>query len=130
MQKYFTEDDLLEVSGMYHSIEHISCLDAAGINDSEVTDEEINRWISLADEDCRVKLKYLLEYRALSDFESAYHIAETVIQSSCRNMPYREAWRVLLQKKDVHTEEMAIAYLVEHAPQDECWDLVTSYWDS
>ncbi len=117
------------VSGMYHSVEHISSLNAAGINDSEVTDEDINRWISLADEDSRVKLEYLLEYRAISDYESAYHIAETVIHSGCRNMPYREAWRVLLQKKDEHTEEMAIEYLSYHMPQDECWDLVTDYWD-
>lgn len=115
---------------MYHSVEHISSLDAAGINDSEITDEKINCWISLADEDSRVKLKYLLEYRALSDYESAYHIAEAIIRSRCRNMPYMEAWRTLLQKKDEHTEQMAIAYLVEHTPQDECWDIVTSYWDS
>ena len=114
----------------YHSIEQISSLDAAGIDDSEITDEEINSWISLADEDCRVKLKYLLEYRALSDYESAYHIAETIIQSGCRNMPYMEAWKTLLQKKDEHTEQMAIAYLIEHTPQDESWDIVTSYWDS
>lgn len=114
----------------YHSVEHISYLDAAGINDSEITDEEINSWISLADEDCRIKLKYLLEYRALSDYESAYHLAETIIQSGCRNMPYMEAWRTLLQKKDEHTEQMAIAYLVEHTSQDECWDIVTSYWDA
>lgn len=118
------------VSRMYHSVEHICSLDAAGINSSEITDEEINSWISLADEDSRVKLKYLLEYRALSDYESAYHIAEAIIQSGCRNMPYTEAWRTLLQKKDEHTEQMAITYLVEHTPQDECWDIVTSYWDS
>lgn len=114
----------------YHSVEHISSLNAAGIVDSEISDEEINSWISLADEDGTVRLKYILEYRALSDYESAYHIAEAIIQSGCRNMPYREAWRTLLQKKDKHTEQMAVAYLVEHTPQDECWDIVTSYWDS
>lgn len=115
---------------MYHSVEHISSLDAADINDAEITDEEINSWIRIADEDSRVKLKYLLEYRSLSDYESAYHIAETIIQSGSRNMPYMEAWRTLLQKKDKHTEEMAVAYLVEYTPQDECWDIVNSYWDS
>ena len=114
----------------YNSVEHISFLDAAGIVDADITDEDIIQWISCPDDDGRTKLKYLLEYRALTDPDSAYCIAEAVIQSGNRNMPYREAWRALLQKKDHHTEEMAIEYIVDHTPQDECWDLVTAYWDS
>ena len=115
---------------LYHSVENISNLDVAGIDDAAITDADINRWISLADDGGTVRLKYLLEYRAVSDYESAYHIAEIVINSRCRNMPYREAWEILLQKKDKHTEDMVIEYLVQHTSQDECWDLVTSYWDS
>lgn len=66
----------------------------------------------------------------MSNPDSAYNIAEEIIRSGNRNMPYKEAWRALLQKKDPHTEEMAIEYIIDHTPQDECWDLVTAYWDS
>ena len=111
---------------MYHSVELICSLDASGINDAGITEDDVRRWISLED---RSRLKYLLEYRAVSDYASAYQIAEIIIKSDARNMPYREAWKILLQKKDEHTEEMAIEYLSCHMPQDECWDLVTDYWD-
>lgn len=114
----------------YHTLEHLCSIYAYDLIDAEVTDEDIRHWISHALDEDRAKLKTIMEYRTISDYESAYHIAEMIIRSGNRNMPYWEAWQTLLRRKDAHTEELTVDYLIDHTPSDECWKLVSSYWDS
>lgn len=113
----------------YLSTNQICYLDATGITNGSVSEAEIMGWIKSGKGDSWSKLKYIMEYRAVSDYESAYRIAAAIIESNSPRMPRKEAWRILLRKRDSQTEEMAFQYIAEHTPQDECWDVVTDYWE-
>lgn len=125
--RFESMDNALRVA--YPTVEDLSWMDAVAVTDKEITDELVNQWMETPDASGSINLKYLLEYRSRVDYERAYALAETIIHSRNRQLPHREAWRILLQRRYDHTEELATSYLVEHEPQDDCWDLVTSFWE-
>ena len=71
---------------------------------------------------------YLSGYRK----EEAYTIAKLIFDNFdeyyLRNAQ-KSAVKEMLKHHNEEAEQYMINYLVDHTSNDECWDLVNSYWD-
>lgn len=98
-------------------------------DDQDYTEEAIDKLIENPSSDNSLTLACIIQYRRVSDPESAYRISEKIVQKDHMWLPYREAWKTLIRYKDEHTESLVMEYLIDNDWHDACWDVVNSYWD-
>ena len=119
----------------YNSYPTIQAL--AGISNAEVdikgdVVEYAKQLILSRDEEEVVKLDYLLMYLSEYRKEEAYTIAKLIFDNFdehyLRNAQ-KSAVKEMLKHHNEEAEQYMINYLVDHTSNDECWDLVNSYWD-
>jgi hypothetical protein len=109
----------------------------AGIINAEVdvkanATEYAKTLISSYDEECVIKLDYLMKYLSEYRKEEAYSIAKMILDSEdgCfLKSAQKSAIKELLNHRNEETERYLIDYLVNHNSEDPCWDLVSSYWE-
>ncbi len=113
----------------YPTVEELTDIYAAHLENTEITDELIDGWFSKRDEESMLYLKYVLIHLSFTDKPRAYRLAKKIISDDSYGLPFKEAFRVLLKDKSEETENLFIDYIVNHSPGDDCWDIVNSYWD-
>lgn len=98
-------------------------------DNQDYSEDTINKLIENPSYENGLILEWLIRYRREQDPESAYKISEKIVCKDAIYLPYREAWKTLIKRKNEHVENMVIEYLVNNTPNDSCWDIVNSYWD-
>lgn len=99
------------------------------LENSEITDELIDSWLSEKSTENMHRLEYVLIYFSHVDKEKAYSLATKIITDGSQELPVKVAYKVLLTDKNPQTEKLFIDYLVNHSGNDECSNIVNSYWD-
>lgn len=140
--RIFSEENSFgEFSGKlwrYPTVEELSFLYALDIPGEDITDELFERWLSAPQSDDNFfRLKYSLIFLERTDSEKAFRLARRVVKAAdgvpraeeYEMLPQRLAFRVLLRDKSEQTEQLFIDYLVNHHPGDECFDIVSAYWN-
>ncbi len=88
--------------------------------------------ISSNDEECAIKLDYLMKYLSEYRKEEAYSIAKMILDQEDEyylKSAQKSAIKELLNHRNDETEQYMIDYLANHNSKDPCWDLVSSYWE-
>lgn len=114
----------------YNPIDVMTGFFAAGLDESDLTDELIKEWIGSHDSRDKDKLESALLYLAKTDPERACAFAKLVIAVKDDTISQtKTAFEVLLKHKSPETEQLFLDYLVSHDNKSLCWDVVTSYWE-
>ncbi len=112
----------------YPTVEELTNIYAAHLENTEITDELIDGWFSKRDEKSMLYLKYVLIHLRFTDKPRAYQLAKRIVSDGSYGLP-KEVFKVLLKDKSEETENLFIDYIVNHSPGDECWDIANSYWE-
>ena len=121
--------DIKPETKAYPTVDELTNIYAIGLENTEITDELIDKWFADRNTENIIKLKYVLVYFSFNDKPRAYQLARKIISDGFQDLPLREAYKALLGDKTEHTEKLYINYLVNHTSGDECWDIVNSYWN-
>lgn len=121
--------DIKPETKAYPTVDELTNIYAIGLENTEITDELIDKWFADRNTENVLKLKYVLINFTFKDKIKAYHLARKIIADGSRDLPLKEAYKALLSDKTEHTEKLFIDYFVSHTRGDECWDIVNSYWD-
>ena len=122
------EEDLHLVN--YIPIDVLTGFFAAGLDESDITEELIHEWIGSCESRDKEKLECALLYLAKTDPERACTFAKLVIAVRDDMLfPTKTAFEVLLKHKSPETEQLFLDYLISHDKKSLCWDVVTSYWE-
>lgn len=119
-------------STCYPTIKSLAGIINAEVNIEGDLLEYTKHLILLRDEENVTKLRYLMEYLSDIQTEETYAVAKIILDKDddyLPRLPVRSAIKSLLHFRNEETEQYMINYLVNHSPDDECWDLVNSYWD-
>lgn len=113
----------------YPTVKELADIYAAGLENTNITDELLNEWLAGESDESCILLEYVLAYFMRTDKARAFDTARKIISRSSCDLPKREAYKVLLHDRSEQTEKLFIDYLVEHSAADECWDIANMYWD-
>ncbi len=113
----------------YPTVEELTGIYAANLENTEITDELIDGRFSKRDKESMIYLKYVLIHLRFTDKPRAYRLARRIVSDGSYGLPVKEAFKVLLKDRSEETENLFIDYIVNHSPGDECWDIANSYWD-
>ena len=87
--------------------------------------------ISSHDEECAIKLDYLMKYLSGYHKEEAYNVAKMILAEEDEYLlkaAQKSAIKELMNHRNEETEQYFINYLANHNSEDPNWDLVGSYW--
>ena len=121
--------DIKPETEAYPTVDELTNIYAIGLENTEITDELIDKWFADRNTENVLKIKYVLIDFIFKDKIKAYRLARKIIADGSRDLPLKEAYKALLSDKTEHTEKLYIDYLVNHTSGDECWDIVNSYWE-
>ena len=116
----------------YPTIETLAGIINAEVDIKANAVEYAKALISSHNEECAVKLDYLMKYLSEHRKEEAYNIAKMILDEEDEyfvKLAHKSAIKELLNYRNEETEQYIINYLVNHNSKDPCWDLVNSYWE-
>lgn len=114
----------------YIPIDVLTGFFAAGLDESDITEEQIKDWIRSPYSRDKDKIKQALLYLAKIDPERACTFAKIVIAVKDDTLfPTKTAFEVLLKHKSPETEQLFLDYLISHDKTSRYWEIVTSYWE-
>ncbi len=112
----------------YPTVEELTNIYAVQLENADITDEMLNEWMEPHDSEKICKLRYALVHFIYNNRPRAIELAKKIIAANHSALPVKEAYRALLHDKSEQTEKMFVDYLIDHSSDDECWEIVNSYW--
>lgn len=121
--------DINPIIDAYPTVDELTKIYAIGLENTEITDELVGKWLADKSKENLLKLKYVLIYLSFNDKPKAYSLARRIIADGSSDLPLEEAYKALLSDKSESTEKLFSDYLANHTNEDKYWDIVHLYWN-
>ncbi|MDE5883941.1 MAG: hypothetical protein K2H29_02510 [Oscillospiraceae bacterium] len=117
----------------YPTIEELTGIYAAGLENVTITKELVEQWIKSSDMDDQIRLKCLLKYDAKREPQQAYTIAKTVVSFAPETERFNDlisqAYKIIIANQNHEAEQIVLNYMINHDSKSSAWDICSSYWE-
>lgn len=117
----------------YPTVEELTGIYAAGLENITVTKELVEKWIKSSDTDDQIRLKCLLQYYAKRSPQQAYIISKTVVSLAPETEMFDDllliAYKIIVTNKNNEAEQIVLDYMINHNSKSLAWDICCSYWE-
>lgn len=117
----------------YPTVEELTGIYAAGLENVTVTKELVEQWIKSPDIDDQIRLKCLLQYYAKRSLQQAYMISKTIVSLAPETGIIHDllliAYKIIVTNKNDESEQIVLDYMINHDSKSFAWDICCSYWE-
>lgn len=113
----------------YPNIDELTGFILSELEDVDITEEIVDKWLIRNSGEDQSKLKYSLGYFAKTDIQKAIMIAKMILESDNSAHYLKEtAMRFIVRHKSDESEQIAIDYIIDHEPNDPIYKIADGYW--